>query len=138
MALVPMLGCDKGPVIDVVPASGTVMMDGKPLTGVTLTLVPQEGVKGRGGYAVTAEDGSFQLQTSPELTGVPPGNYRVLFQKLTMPDGSPIPPDTAGAEAGLVNQLPPIYANPEQSPISATIPTPGGEALAFDLKSRPR
>jgi len=138
MALAPMLGCDNGALIDVVPASGTVMMDGKPLPGVSLTLVPQEGVKGRGGYAITAEDGSFQFQTSPEQTGVPAGNYRVLFQKFTMPDGSPIPPDTIGADAGIVNQLPSIYANPEQSPISATIPPPSGESLAFNLKSRPQ
>jgi len=140
LAIVAMflVGCEGDSVGEVVPASGVVTFDGKPIAGVSITLVPQEGVKGRGGYGTTGEDGSFELQSAPEVNGVPAGYYRVLFQKFAMPDGSPIPPDTSAADAGLVNQLPEVYSHPEHSTVYVTFPTPDGQPITIDLKSRPR
>lgn len=132
-----MVGCEKESVVEVVPAAGVVSLDGKPISGVSITLVPQEGVKGRGGYGSTGEDGSFSLRSDTEVPGVPAGNYRMLLRKYAMPDGSPIPPDTSAAEAGLVNLLPPVYSDPEQSMVYATFPTPDGQPVKIDLKSRP-
>jgi len=131
-------GCETDTVGEVVPAAGVVTLDGKPIAGVSITLLPQEGVKGRGGYGTTGEDGSFSLQTETEVPGVSPGNYRVLMQKYAMPDGSPIPPDTSAADAGVVNQLPSLYNDPQQSPVTVTFPTPDGQPVKIDLKSRPR
>tara|TARA_R110002167_G_scaffold257379_1_gene463817 strand:- start:440 stop:904 length:465 start_codon:yes stop_codon:yes gene_type:complete len=132
------IGCDGGTTYEVVAATGTVLLDNKPIEGVSLTLVPQRGVMGRGGYATTGSDGTFTLQSEPEVTGVVPGNYMVLFRKYAMPDGSPIPPGTSAADANLVNQLPEIYSHPEKSPIYATIPATGQEGLSFELSSRPK
>lgn len=131
-------GCDTETTGEVVPASGVVTLDGKPMAGVSITLVPQEGVKGRGGFGSTGEDGAFSLQADTEVLGVPAGYYRMLFQRYAMPDGSPIPPDTSAADAGLVNLLPEVYAHPELSPVYVTFPTPDGQPLTIDLKSRPR
>lgn len=131
-------GCEKDSVGDVVPAAGVVTLDGKPISGVSITLVPQEGVMGRGGYGSTGEDGSFSLQSDTEVPGVPAGNYKMLLQKYAMPDGSPIPPDTSAADAGLVNLLPPVYSDPEQSTVFITFPTSDGQPVKVDLKSRPR
>ncbi|HBJ33760.1 MAG TPA: hypothetical protein DDZ51_03145 [Planctomycetaceae bacterium] len=131
-------GCEADTIGEVVPAAGNVTLDGKPIAGVSISLVPQEGVKGRGGYGTTGEDGSFTLQADIDVMGVPAGNYRVMLQKYTMPDGSPIPPDTSGADAGIVNQLPPVYSDPEQSQVYVTFPTPDGQPVKIDLKSRPR
>jgi hypothetical protein len=130
-------GCGESNGIgEVVPAAGIVMVDGKPVSGISITLAPQEGVAGRGGYGSTGEDGSFSLQADTEVPGVPPGNYRMMLQKYAMPDGSPIPPDTSAADAGLVNLLPAIYSHPEQSPVYVTFPTPDGQPVKIDLKSR--
>tara|TARA_R110002073_G_scaffold36582_18_gene106561 strand:- start:1128 stop:1586 length:459 start_codon:yes stop_codon:yes gene_type:complete len=130
-------GCDGTATYDVVAASGTVMLDNKPIEGVSVTLVPQRGIKGRGGYATSSSDGTFTLQSAPEVNGVVPGNYLVLFRKYAMPDGSPVPPGTSAADANLINQLPEIYSHPEKSPIYATIPATGPEGLSFQLSSRP-
>jgi hypothetical protein len=132
------VGCETKNVVDVVPAAGVVTLEGKPISGVSITLVPQEGVKGRGGYGLSGEDGSFSLQYDTEVPGVPAGKYQVLFQKYAMPDGSPIPPDTMGADAGLVNLLPPFYSSIDQSTVYISFPTPDGQPVKIDLKSRPR
>lgn len=133
-----MAGCNDGKKVEVIPVTGMVLIDEKPISGVALTLVPQAGVQGRGGYATSAVDGTFELLAEPDVKGVAPGNYRVLFQKYAMPDGSPVPPGTSWADANLINQLPALYSHPEQSPIYATIPTGDGQGLMFRLSSRPR
>lgn len=138
IAALALSGCGRSANFEVVPVNGTVFVDEKPISGVALTLVPQEGVKGRGGYATSAGDGSFELQAEPEVKGVVPGNYRVLFQKYAMPDGSPVPPGTSSADANLINQLPAVYSHPEQSPVYTTIPATDGGGLVFRLSSRPR
>jgi len=131
-------GCETAGTVDTVPASGVVTLDGQPVANVSMTLVPQEGVKGRGGYAVTGEDGSYTFRIDPETEGVPPGYYRVLLQKYAMPDGSPIPDGASAADAGMVNVLPPVYSNPEESQVWVTFPSPDGQGISIDLKSRPR
>lgn len=131
-------GCGPANRLDTVPATGVVTLDGEPIAGVAMTLVPQEGVKGRGGYAVTGEDGSYNFQVDPETEGVPPGAYRVLLQKYAMPDGSPIPTGVSAADAGIVNVLPPIYSDPEKSQVLVTFPSPDGQGIPIELKSRLR
>lgn len=132
------LGCGKGDSVVLVPASGTVMLDEKPVAGVAVTLIPQEGVLGRGGYATSGVDGTFALQAEPEAIGVAAGTYRVLLQKYAMPDGTPVPPGTSAADANLINQLPALYSHPERSPFSVTIPSADGQALSFKMSSNLR
>jgi len=128
-------GCS-GPPDATVAATGTVNLDGKPIEGVTISLVPQAGVQGVGGYGISDVEGKFVLKSGPEATGVMPGTYRVLFQKMRQKDGSPIPPDAMEADFEVVNHLPPVYAHPDHTPVSFVIPTPDGQPLAVDLKSR--
>jgi len=127
-------GCS-GPPDETVAAGGVVHLDGKPVDGVTVSLVPQQGVRGRGGYGVTDAEGKFTFSSGPETIGVMAGTYRVLFQKMRQKDGSPIPPDAMAADIEIINQLPAVYSSPENTPISATIPNPDGDFL-FELKSR--
>lgn len=138
VAAVLLAGCETDAIGEVVPAAGIVTLDGKPIAGVSISLVPQEGVEGRGGYGTTGEDGSFSLQADTDVMGIPAGYYRIMLLKYAMPDGSPIPPDTSAADAGIVNLLPPVYSDPEQSQVYATFPTPDGQPVKIDLKSRPR
>jgi len=138
MTCAMLAGCETAGTVDTVPATGVVTLDGQPVANVSMTLVPQEGVKGRGGYAVTGEDGSYSFQVDSETEGVPAGYYRVLLQKYAMPDGSPIPDGASAADAGMVNVLPPVYSNPEESQVWVNFPSPDGQGIAIDLKSRPR
>lgn len=130
-------GCGEPPDTTV-GANGVVNLDGKPIEGVSISLIPQQGVQGIGGYGITDAEGKFVLKSAPEATGVMPGTYRVLFQKMRQKDGSPIPPDAMAADIEVVNQLPPVYAHPDHTPISFVIPTPDGQPIAVDLKSRSR
>jgi hypothetical protein len=127
-------GCS-GPPDETVAAGGVVHLDGKPVEGVSVSLLPQLGVRGRGGYGVTDAEGKFTFSSGPDAIGVMPGTYRVLFQKMRQKDGSPIPPDLMAADIEIINQLPAVYSSPENTPISAVIPSPDGDFL-FELKSR--
>lgn len=136
--LLTLPGCSEDELGDVTPATGTVYLDGEPASNVSISLVPQAGVKGRGGYAKSSEDGSFEFMSTPESPGVLPGKYQVLFSRYTMPDGSPIPPDAMPEEGEIVNQLHPLYSDPGTSPVFADVPGSGGEPLKFELSSKPR
>jgi len=130
-------GCSE-PSDETVAAGGVVQLDGKPVEGVTVSLVPQAGVLGQGGYGITDAEGKFVLSSSPETIGVMPGTYRVLLQKIRQKDGSPIPADTMAVDIAVVNQIPALYSNPDSSPISAVIPSPDGQPMTIELKSRAR
>ncbi|WP_164101480.1 carboxypeptidase-like regulatory domain-containing protein [Candidatus Laterigemmans baculatus] len=132
------LGCNAEPEMEVVPVSGTVQLDGKPVEGVSITLLPQSNGMRAAGFGTTDSNGQYTLQAGPEIEGVPPGNYRVLFSKMAMPDGSPIPPDAMAADVGAVNVLPEKYNSVEFSGVTLTVPPPNAEATNFELSSSGR
>jgi hypothetical protein len=59
----------------------------------------------------------------------------VLFSKLTLPDGSPIPAGQTAADAGAEEQLPERYRNTVAPAHTASVPQ-GGKTFDFDLKSK--
>lgn len=131
-------GCGGGSAVDTVPASGIVTLDGEPIEGVTVTFMPQTGGADKIGYAVTDSQGHFDVATRGGMPGLAVGSYRVLFQKLTMPDGSPIPADVMAADVDARNALPAIYSDSDQAAMTAEIPEGGTSELKFELVSRPR
>lgn len=133
-----MTGCNPDEFGELVPAGGVVTLDGKPVAGVAISAIPQEGVKGRGGYGVTDSDGAFSLQVDTDAPGLPAGTYRLLLQKYAMPDGSPIPENASAADTNIANVLPPVYSSDERSPVYVTFPTPDGMPTKVDLKSKLR
>ncbi|WP_417737567.1 carboxypeptidase-like regulatory domain-containing protein [Rosistilla oblonga] len=123
-------------LLDVVPASGKVTVDGKPVEGISVSLLPQDGVPGRGGYGVTDATGAFTVTSVEGQDGVAEGKYKVVFQKLTQPDGSPIPPGSNAADVGAVNSLPAAYNDPDLSTMFAIIKADGTSEMEFDLNSK--
>ena len=91
-------GSDSGPDIDMIPVSGSVAMDGQPLVGAMVEFHPTGGTKGK-----------FTLTDFHSNPGCPPGEYGVTFSKLTLPDGSPIPPNSQQGGVGMKEQIPPAY-----------------------------
>lgn len=139
--LVPFAGCCGGTsTVELVPVSGTVTVAGKLIEGVLVTLLGQSsavsGEKRVIPSGQTDAQGKFTLHVSATEMGAPAGQYTVLFQKLTMPDGSPILEGQMAADVGAVNQILDGYSDPSTSPESVTIPAGGSDSLSFDLKAK--
>lgn len=73
-------GCGAGGP-ELIPVSGTVRMDGKPLADAQVRFIPevQGSEPARPTIGRTKADGTFVLEYSTERQGVLPGKYRVLI-----------------------------------------------------------
>src|SRR5262245_40493969 len=74
-------GCGNNDAPNLVPASGKVMMDGKPLTAGAIIFHPSEGntfMKDKPSSLLQL-DGSFTMKTYPFGAGVSPGPYKVTL-----------------------------------------------------------
>ncbi len=120
LACICFVGCDKPP--QRVPVSGTVLIDGKPLTVGSIRFLPEDG------RPVTSEimsDGSYDLSESSIATpsrdsGVLPGRYRVAVSAL----------EVLSEEAGKVRwHAPSKYADFLTSGIVVEIDGPQNELL---------
>jgi hypothetical protein len=82
----------KAPNEKLVPASGAVKLDGKPVEGVRIRLTPfNDTTKTVGGaWAVTESDGTFDVMHWTNQKGIVPGSYQITFSKMLKPDGTPL------------------------------------------------
>jgi len=106
---------------DLVPVSGQILLDGKPLEGALVFFNPVGG--GPLGAAYTDASGRFTVKSGPR-TGLRPGEYIVVVQKTAE---SPNPHEYPR----LIS--PPKYAATNTSPLRYTVP--GGPAN-FELSSQ--
>jgi hypothetical protein len=148
LCLLLALGCGGGEkkpefVGDLVPVTGTVTLDGKPVAGATVQfLLPQQATKGEMAEGVTDASGKYELQTliarasAQERKGALPGDYTVRISRITLKDGSPLPPGIseadAEAEGGASESIPARYSNYERSELRATV-KPEPNVIDFDL-----
>lgn len=130
-----MAGC--GPSADlpeVVPVSGTVTLDGEPLSGATVVFIPTGSTAGRAAQGGTDATGRYEL-SSGEQKGAPAGEFKVVVQKWVMPDGSDFKGgEMSPLEAGAQEKLPARYSSEEATELKATVPG-GGGTIDFDLKT---
>ncbi len=137
LAIFMIVGCGGETANPLASASGVVTLDGKPIEGVSILLIPKEGTSsGRISYGLTDAEGRFELRVSPDQSGAIIGSHWVQLEKLTQQDGSPIPPGSSPEEVAAMNQLPQAYSDAGSTPISAEIPESGTSNLAFDLSSK--
>lgn len=96
MALVSSLltGCGSGDETDsykLVPVSGNVTLDGKPLAGAKVLFTPNDGNHpNTPGVDTTGQEGNFKLMYRGR-SGVSPGKYSVLIAKTIEPPSVPVP-----------------------------------------------
>lgn len=144
------VGCNRGPAV--VPVSGIVSFEGKPLEGATVMFLPK-GEPGQGtllAFGLTDAEGRFRLRTNvgPKASydGAVPGEYRVAVSKYVPPkgmSGAEFEKKIAAAEHQIygkdtgvpskVELLPPECADAQKSHLSASVASTGANEFSFRL-----
>jgi len=132
-------GGDPGPraqIEKVVPVTGTLTYQGKPLEFFQVTLLPTDGR--RAAVGVTDAAGKFTMGTNDKDDGAPPGSHKVAVvwvgpqsdvdagNEVIVDDPSQLPKPSV--------KIPAKYANPETSQLTQEIPDGGLTDLKIDLK----
>src|SRR5690349_16946793 len=90
------LGCGS----NLVPAEGTVTLDGQPLANASVGFVPdEEGLQTASG--TTDKNGRFRLMIGDRKAGALPGKYKVLVSKFLVPEiqaAQPTRPEKEGRD----------------------------------------
>ncbi len=122
------VGCDRAKrpadLPKLYPCSITLKQDGKPATGVSVTLLPEEKILEKWPSAgLTDNSGCAKLVTYGQFKGVPSGKYKVLLGK-TETKGEDVSEDTP------LSKRPPIivyslvelkYTDREKTPLTLTV-----------------
>ena len=135
-------GCQGGGLPGLVPCHGVVTLDGNPIEGATVMLIPgNSDATLRNAIGVTDAAGKFRMTTLKENDGVMPGTYTVTVTKQEK-SGEVIVLPEIDSETGeritfepSVNRLPAVYENQMKSPLEITVPKGGVKTAAFELKS---
>lgn len=118
-----------------VPVTGTVTLDGRPLTGAIVTFDTDEPAVRAILVGVTDEAGKFRMQTATPKIRAFSGLYRVFISKMLKPDGSPVGPDEIPAAVLAQESLPLHYSSPSETKLAETVPE-GGADFEFKLSGR--
>lgn len=137
------LGCGDAEIaLPTVPVTGRITLDSAPLQGAQVVFIPLDAGGGSLSAAgSTNENGEYTLSAAT-YEGVVPGQYKVLVEHYTMPDGSPVQVDTAigGLEQmkmlGQVRQvLPAAYTSPEATTLAVLVTAEKSQGYDFQLTS---
>jgi len=136
------VGCGGAPPVEtLVPVGGTLMVNGKPLDGVTVTFIPEIAKNNRGGSGTTGADGSFTVtDLTQNLPGLAVGKYTVAYSRMRLPDGSapPEPKEGETINPGIirVETLPTHFQSPDPRSPGSTIDIPAAGNTALQLQIR--
>ena len=127
-----LLGCGDTAGTPLVPVSGRVMMDNKPLAHATVQFTPESKPGGEIGplaFGTTDAEGRYTLKTvikGKDFEGAVPGKHHVQISVVDR---------TVGARAKNGNQVPPRYNR--DSKVDFTVSAEGTQEANFlDLKSK--
>ena len=138
-------GCSnnkKGPQVDLMPAAGTVTLDGKPLADADIAFYLQgdrpQGYAGSGGK--TDAQGKYELTTGA-AKGAAAGSYKVTISQYRDANGGPVVISEGMDLQQLKMQgqakemLPPRYSDMEKTELKATVEKSKADGYDFPLKS---
>ena len=136
-----LVGCgpsDDGPKL--VPVSGTVTLNGQPLSSAHVTFLPTGETRGTGADGRTDAGGVFHLKARHRGPGAVAGTYKVVISKMVKTDGSDITPEDATPPvlSGAKEVLPAKYSSHAAATLTATVPEEGSGDLKFDIKTSSR
>ena len=136
-----LVGCESptdGPPL--VPVEGVVTLDGQPLAGAVVTLIPKGETRGQASHGRTDATGKFTVTSSDgKRVGATVGSYQVVISKYVNPDGSDFvgSADVSPMDAGYRELLLPAYSDVQSSRLVAEVPAAGAK-LEFKLLSKLR
>jgi hypothetical protein len=116
------------------PVSGTVTLDGKPLAGAVLTFVPIGSTRGKGATGVAEKDGKYQLARGGK-NGAPVGEYRVVVAWSGAPNGSEPAAGSPQMVAPPAQVLPAKFSGVRDSVLRAKVGD-GDNVVNFPLSSK--
>jgi len=133
------IGCgESGPTL--VPVTGKVTLDGKPLDGANIAFAPEPGNAYPAiGADVTGAEGNYKLMTNGR-SGLPPGKYKVAISKVAAKPGVVLPPEfmrdpIMAKMAGMTKEtLPDSVSGVGESQFDREVTTEGG-VFDFDIKA---
>jgi len=128
------IGCSGGAKI--VPVSGTVTLDGKPLPNAHVSFQPLSKpgneAPGVGSYGLTGADGAFTMRSAEnDQAGAVVGKHRVEIN-IKADSSTDVDPRLKASQPKVV--LPMKYNR--QSELTFEVPAGGTSAANFDLKSK--
>jgi hypothetical protein len=140
MAVLICLGCGPAGQVKVYPVKGKVTFEGKPLAGGgAISFVPVASQEGKTAAGEIKEDGSYELTTYEPGDGSMVGDFRVVINQVTekepepTPDGAP-PPKGGSRVVAEADRIPAIYADFQNSPLTAKVEAKSLNTLDFVLK----
>jgi hypothetical protein len=119
----------------VVPVSGLVTYQGKPLEGYRVVFIPTDGRRPATG--VTDSSGKFVLGTNTANDGAPPGTSKVSFAWEPPRSGEPGQEtinDTPDKMPKPKIKIPDKYTDPEKSGITQDVSKRGANDIKFHLQ----
>lgn len=139
-----LVGCGpSGKLRGLVPVSGVVFFEDKPVSGASVLFAPKDGAENlRAASAVTDAEGKFIMRTLRPNDGVLPGDYTVIirktehagkYQEETLPSG-----EVRGryTDPRVVDKLPKKYSDARYSDLSITVPPEGNQNAEFRLQGK--
>ncbi|MBT5018400.1 MAG: hypothetical protein HON04_06600 [Planctomicrobium sp.] len=149
-----LVGCGGGPsdAPTLAPASGKVLIDGKPVAGLSVAFYPDgsKGTKGPMSVAETSEDGSFRLTTAGSRSGAVIGSHKVVvscpeFGNVKLNNGGDGVGSSASGKQEATEEteepkfvggcpVPVKYTTIENTDLTVDIEAAGATDLLFDLK----
>lgn len=141
-AIAVFTGCagDTGPAL--VPVSGTLLIDGRPVAGVSVMFVPDnaKGTSGPASVGVTAADGAFTLTAPGNRPGAIVGHHRVTAACPFDPAGGSSASGVAADASGARCSIPAPYGDPRRTPLEVEVVTDrsANAAVALEVVSTPR
>ena len=132
------VGCGStgGNLPKTVPAAGVVTLDGKPVDGAQVVLVPS-GEGATGAFGVTNTSGHFSLRAYEEKEGAIPGEYKVQVSKTVE---EKLPGAKGSVDGGdpvrYVHGVPAKYTGAKTSGLSVSIPDKGNRDIKLELTSK--
>jgi hypothetical protein len=158
LVLLTAIGCG-GKAADAVKVEGVVTLDGKPLSGATITFYPVEESGGHSASGRTDSDGSFRLTTYRTDDGALPGEYKVIVEVKEATEGQLVGRDpktfteeekraarmgtmtpqgkkAAAEKKKPASEVPAIYRDVKSTPLREKVPPPG--KIEIPLRSTAR
>jgi hypothetical protein len=112
------------------PASGRVVVDGRPEAGIEVRLYPADRIDDLDAprpFATTGEDGVFRLGTDEEADGAPAGSYTLTLFWPDRPPGPSPPEDRLGGR----------FSDPKATEFTVSITEGDNDLGPFEVESTP-